>query len=84
MANVYGLPRPSRGASRGLGLAIGRLQTRERRVDLARFSQASRCRRAASEIVEAELRMEAGVSVAGLVIRARKKSANDKSFAPPT
>ena len=40
--------------------------------------------RAASEIAEAELRMEAGVPVAGLVIRARKNGANDKSFAPPT
>ena len=28
--------------------------------------------------------MEAGVSVAGVVIRARKNGANDKSFAPPT
>jgi hypothetical protein len=36
------------------------------------------------EIAEAELRMEAGVPVAGLVIRARKNGANDKSFAPPT
>jgi hypothetical protein len=35
------------------------------------------------EVAEAELRMEAGVPVAGLVIRARKNGANDKSFAPP-
>ena len=35
-------------------------------------------RRAASEIAETELRMEAGVPVAGLVIRARKNGANDK------
>jgi hypothetical protein len=38
----------------------------------------------ASEIAEAEYREEAGVPVAGLVIRARKNGANDKSFAPST
>jgi hypothetical protein len=32
----------------------------------------------------AELPIEAGVPVAGLVIRARKNGGNDKSFAPPT
>jgi hypothetical protein len=34
--------------------------------------------------IRAPTPMEAGVSVAGLVIRARKNGANDKSFAPPT